>query len=96
MSLVVLSFFRDLEQATQLADIVKQAGGVLGAAVCCAENGGDPKDDWTTCDKDRDTLLDRSAIAICIAMLQIPNTLQHVLPCVEHYQVVDELAVSRQ
>lgn len=59
MSLVVLSFYRDLEQARQLADIVQQAGGVLGAAVCCAENGGDPNDDWTTCDRDRDMLLDR-------------------------------------
>ena len=62
MSLVVLSFFRDQEQAVQLADLVKAAGGILGAAVCCAENGGDPKDDWTTCDRDREVLLDRCMI----------------------------------
>lgn len=59
VSLVVLSFFRDEAKATQLADLVQQAGGILGAAVCCAENGGDPNDDWTTCDRDRDELLDR-------------------------------------
>ena len=59
VSLVVLSFFRDLDAATELADIVKRAGGIMGAAVCCAENGGDPNDDWTTCDRDRDMLLDR-------------------------------------
>ena len=59
MSLVVLSFFRDLDAATQLADTVAAAGGIMGAAVCCAENGGDPNDDWTTCDRDRDILLDR-------------------------------------
>ena len=34
-------------------------GGILGAAVCCAERGGDPSDDWTTCEADRDLLLDR-------------------------------------
>ena len=62
VSLVVLSFFRDLGEATRLADMVKQAGGIMGAAVCCAENGGDPNDDWTTCDRDRDMLLDRSPI----------------------------------
>ena len=60
VSLVVLSFFRDLEAATELADTVAAAGGIMGAAVCCAENGGDPNDDWTTCDRDRDMLLDRS------------------------------------
>jgi len=32
--------------------------GVLGATVCCAENGGDPDDEWTTCARDRDELLD--------------------------------------
>lgn len=57
---MVLSFFRDLDAATQLADTIAAAGGIMGAAVCCAENGGDPNDDWTTCDQDRDTLLDRS------------------------------------
>ena len=61
MSLVVLSFFRDEAKAVQLANLVKSAGGILGAAVCCAENGGDPNDDWTTCDRDRDVLLDRYA-----------------------------------
>lgn len=60
VSLVVLSFFRDLDAATDLADTVAAAGGIMGAAVCCAENGGDPNDDWTTCDRDRDMLLDRS------------------------------------
>ncbi|KAL0054399.1 hypothetical protein WJX82_008385 [Trebouxia sp. C0006] len=59
VSLVVLSFFRDEQKAVQLANLVKSAGGMLGAAVCCAENGGDPNDDWTTCDRDRDVLLDR-------------------------------------
>ena len=59
MSLVVLSFFRQVEEARQLADLVKAAGGILGAAVCCAENGGSFDDDWTTCDRDRDELLDR-------------------------------------
>ena len=59
--LVVLSFFRDVEAAAALADTVAAHGGVLGAAVCCAEDGGKPEDDWTTCDGDRDTLLDRRA-----------------------------------
>lgn len=59
VSLVVLSFFRDEQKAVQLANLVESAGGMLGAAVCCAENGGDPNDDWTTCDRDRDALLDR-------------------------------------
>ena len=40
---------------------MKEHGGVLGAAVCCAENGGDPEDEWTTCERDRDSLLDRRA-----------------------------------
>jgi hypothetical protein len=57
--LVVLSFFRDVQAATQLADLVAAHGGILGAAVCCAEQGGDPSDDWTTCEADRDALLDR-------------------------------------
>ena len=59
VSLVVLSFFRDEQAATQLADLVAAHGGILGAAVCCAEKGGDPSDDWTTCEADRDALLDR-------------------------------------
>lgn len=59
VSLVVLSFFRDPEAAKELADIVAKHGGLLGAAVCCAEQGGDPSDDWTTCESDRDELLDR-------------------------------------
>lgn len=59
MSLVVLSFYRDAEAARQLADTVAAHGGLLGAAVCCAEQGGDPADDWTTCERDRDELLDR-------------------------------------
>ena len=36
MSLVVLSFYRDAEQAMALADLVAEHGGALGAAVCCA------------------------------------------------------------
>jgi cytosine/adenosine deaminase-related metal-dependent hydrolase len=59
VSLVVLSFFRDEEAAIKLADIVAEHKGLLGAAVCCAERGGHPEDDWTTCEKDRDELLDR-------------------------------------
>lgn len=59
VSLVVLSFFRDEAAATALADLVAAHGGILGAAVCCAEKGGDPSDDWTTCEADRDELLDR-------------------------------------
>ena len=72
VSLVVLSFFREEEEAVKLADLVKEAGGILGAAVCCAENGGAPKDDWTTCDRDRDLLLDRCRqhiIAVCVLAL---------------------------
>ena len=59
VSLVVLSFFRAAAAATALADLVAAHGGILGAAVCCAERGGDPADDWTTCEADRDQLLDR-------------------------------------
>jgi cytosine deaminase len=59
VSLVTLSFYRDLAAATALADTVAVAGGLLGAAVCCAEDGGDPADDFTTCEADRDLLLDR-------------------------------------
>ncbi|KAL4442940.1 hypothetical protein ABPG77_008431 [Micractinium sp. CCAP 211/92] len=59
VSLVVLSFFRDEAAAAALADLVAAHGGILGAAVCCAEKGGDPSDDWTTCEEDRDELLDR-------------------------------------
>lgn len=59
VSLVVLSVFRDADQARQLADLVQRHGGIMGAAVCCAENGGSPYDEWTTCDRDRDQLLDR-------------------------------------
>jgi cytosine deaminase len=59
VSLVVLSFFRDEAAAIKLADTVAEHKGLLGAAVCCAERGGHPEDDWTTCEKDRDLLLDR-------------------------------------
>ena len=62
--LVVLSFFRDPAAAAALADTVAAHGGVLGAAVCCAEDGGKPEDDWTTCDGDRDALLDRCLTSI--------------------------------
>lgn len=58
VSLVVLSFFRNKKAAIELADLVAEHGGLLGAAICCAERGGDPEDDWTTCDRDRDELLD--------------------------------------
>jgi cytosine/adenosine deaminase-related metal-dependent hydrolase len=59
VALVALSFFRDEGAAVRLADTVARYGGLLGAAVCCAEEGGSPADDWTTCDGDRDELLDR-------------------------------------
>ena len=59
VSLVVLSVFRDADKARQLADLVQRHGGIMGAAVCCAESGGSPHDEWTTCDRDRDQLLDR-------------------------------------
>ena len=59
VALVALSFFRDEAAATRLADTVASYGGLLGAAVCCAEEGGSTTDDWTTCDRDRDELLDR-------------------------------------
>ncbi|KAK9817658.1 hypothetical protein WJX72_000267 [[Myrmecia] bisecta] len=59
VSLVALSFFRNEANAKALADTVAEHGGVLGAAVCCAENGGDLSDDWTTCPRDRSQLLDR-------------------------------------
>jgi len=59
VSLVALSYFRDEEASKRLADTVASYGGLLGAAVCCAERGGFPDDDWTTCEKDRDELLDR-------------------------------------
>jgi cytosine/creatinine deaminase len=58
VSLVVLSFYRDKAAAIALADTVAAHGGLLGAAVCCAERGGDPQDDWTTCERDRDELLE--------------------------------------
>lgn len=58
VSLVVLSFFRNKKAAIELADVVAKHGGLLGAAVCCAERGGNPDDDWTTCNEDRDELLD--------------------------------------
>lgn len=59
VSLVVLSYFRDVAAGVALADAVAEHGGILGAAVCCSETGGHPEDDWTTCDGDRDLLLDR-------------------------------------
>ena len=59
VSLVTLSFFRDKDAATALADTVARYGGILGAAVCCTHRGGQPADDMTTCARDRDELLDR-------------------------------------
>lgn len=64
VALVALSHFRDAAWAKQLADTVQAHGGILGACVCCSDNGGDPSDDWTTCERDRDLLLDRSALAL--------------------------------
>ena len=46
----------------------------MGAAVCCAENGGDPGDDWTTCDTDRDQLLDRSVVHLTHTCQTRPQT----------------------
>lgn len=34
----------------------------MGAAICCAEDGGEATDDWTTCETDRDLLLDRQSL----------------------------------
>ena len=59
VSLVALSFFRNAQAAESLADTVAKHGGILGACICCAEIGGDPSDDWTTCERDRSELLDR-------------------------------------
>jgi cytosine/creatinine deaminase len=59
VSLVTLSFFRDPSAAAHLADTVQRFGGVLGAAVCCTDKGGLPDDEWTTCEADRDILLNR-------------------------------------
>lgn len=61
VSYVALSFFRDAAQAAQLADLVKEHGGVLGAAVCCESQFDVHEGEETTCDQDRDVLLDRYA-----------------------------------
>lgn len=58
VALVTLSFFRDRDQARHLADTVRQHGGILGCAVCCSDTGGQACDEWTTCERDRDALLD--------------------------------------
>ena len=50
---------RDEAAAEVLADTVAAYDGILGAAVCCSDKGGLESDDWTTCDLDRSTLLDR-------------------------------------
>jgi cytosine/creatinine deaminase len=50
---------RDEKAAEVLADTVAAYNGILGAAVCCSDKGGLESDDWTTCDKDRDVLLNR-------------------------------------
>lgn len=73
--LVVLSFFRDAEAAAALADTVAAHDGVLGAAVCCAEDGGKPEDDWTTCEADRDMLLDR-----CVNVSALSSTKTTTVP----------------
>jgi cytosine/adenosine deaminase-related metal-dependent hydrolase len=49
---------RDERVAAVLADTVASYRGILGAAVCCSDDGGLPHDDWTTCERDRDELLD--------------------------------------
>lgn len=59
VALVVLSYFRDLEKSRKLAQLVKEKGGILGAAVSCSDKGGLEEDDWTTCSSDREVLLDR-------------------------------------
>lgn len=59
VSLVTLSFFRDEEAARRLADVVAAHGGLMGAAVCSTDRGGLEDEDWTTCARDRDLLLDR-------------------------------------
>ncbi len=85
MSLVVLSFFRDAAAGAALADLVAAQGGILGAAVCCSDNGGEPADDWTTCEPDRDSLLDRWVTAkgpfrpdpiVCMRMAALSRSAQ--------------------
>lgn len=58
VSLVALSHFRNRDAGERLADLVAKHGGILGAAVCCTHDGGLASDDWTTCENDRDALLD--------------------------------------
>lgn len=82
---VVVSFFRDEAAATALANTVDAHGGVMGAAVCCAEDGGNPADDWTTCDADRDLLLDRWATRYCFPIEQISKAKKRAL-----HSVVEE------
>lgn len=50
--------------ATRQNMLLQEHGGIMGAAICCAENGGDDTDDWTTCNRDRSFLLDRSEPAL--------------------------------
>ena len=64
VALVTLSAYRDAAASERLADTVKQHGGVLGACVCCAEDGGLPSDELTTCHRDRDQLLDRCELRL--------------------------------
>lgn len=59
MHFIVPVLFRDQRAAEVLADTVAAYDGILGAAVCCSDKGGLETDDWTTCDQDRSTLLDR-------------------------------------
>lgn len=58
VSLNVLSFFRDQDKARELARMVKNYGGILGAAVSCSDAGGTSADEATTCGDDMPKLLD--------------------------------------
>jgi len=58
VSLNVLSFFSDQYKARKLARMVKDYGGILGAAVSCSDAGGTSADEATTCGDDMPKLLD--------------------------------------
>lgn len=59
VSRVALGFYRDAAQAAELADFVKEHGGVLGAIVCCQTLPASQGDEQVVCTKERDVLLDR-------------------------------------
>ena len=58
VALTLLSSFRDKSYGEEVVNLVASHGGVLGAAVCCGEDGGTDADDLTTCGKELPTLLD--------------------------------------